>query len=82
MSYAPGQYWDDTVYTLPDATERVLVTLYYQTASKEYVEFLRANGGPDGSTLGTLWDASKSPPEVMAVAFFPGHPTYLPTIFK
>ncbi|MEW5958791.1 MAG: PQQ-dependent sugar dehydrogenase [Chloroflexota bacterium] len=81
-SYPDGHYWDETVYTLPGNTERVVATLYYQTASKEYIDFLRANGGIDGVTLGQLWDGSKSPPEVMALAFFPSLPTYLPVIFK
>jgi len=81
-TYLNGQYWDDTVYNVPTTTERVIVTLYYQTASKEYIDFLRANGGIDGVTLGALWDTSKSPPEVMAVAFFPSIPTYMPIIFK
>lgn len=80
--YQPGQYWDDTVYDLssyPD-TERVYVTLYYQTASKEYVDFLRNNGGVDVVTLGTLWDTLKSPPEVIAKAWSPNYPVYLPLI--
>ena len=32
-TYADGQYWDDTVYTVPPETERVMVTLY-STQSK------------------------------------------------
>jgi hypothetical protein len=80
--YANGQYWDDTTYTLPGSTARVTATLYYQTASKEYIDFLRANGGVDGFTLGALWDSSKSPPQVMASAVFPVPPVYLPLIFK
>ena len=80
--YTDGQYWADAEYTLPLDTARVTAILYYQTASKEYIDFLRANGGVDGSTLGALWDTSKSPPEVMAVAFIPSYPTYLPIIFK
>jgi hypothetical protein len=66
--YQDGQYWDDTFYTVPAETVRVTVTLYYQTASKEYIDFLRQNGGLDGFTLGQLWDASKSPPEPVASA--------------
>jgi uncharacterized repeat protein (TIGR01451 family) len=81
-TYANGQYWDDTTYTLPATAERVTAILYYQTSSKEYIDFLRTNGGPDGQTLGTLWDSSKSPPEVMAVAFDPALPLYFPLIFK
>ena len=81
-TYLNGQYWDETVYTVPATTERVIATLYYQTSSKEYIDFLRTNGGLDGAILGTLWESSKSPPEVMAIAFFPSIPTYLPIIFK
>jgi len=39
--YEDGQYWDDTTYRLPVETDSVVVTLFYQTTSKEYVEFLR-----------------------------------------
>ena len=81
-TYADGQYWDDTAYILPPETERVLVALYYQTASKEYVDFLRDLGGADGLALGQLWEASKSPPEIMALAWAPSHPIYLPLVFK
>ncbi|GAB4421703.1 MAG: hypothetical protein Fur0044_19350 [Anaerolineae bacterium] len=81
-SYAAGQHWDDTAYTLPAATVRVVATLYYQTASKEYIDFLRTRGGVDGAALGTLWDASKSPPEVMAIVSEPPLPYYFPLIFK
>ena len=41
-TYADGQYWDDV--DLPGRRRRASraeVTLYYQTASREYVEFLR-----------------------------------------
>ena len=69
--YANGQYWDDTEYELPDTAVRFVVTLYYQLASKEYIDFLRTSGGPDGDTLGELWDDSKSPPEIVAQALFP-----------
>jgi uncharacterized repeat protein (TIGR01451 family) len=81
-TYLDGQYWDDTVYFLPPETARVYVTLYYQTASKEYIDFLRHNGGVDGDTLGSMWSASKSPPEIMAIAWYPNYPTFLPLIFN
>jgi hypothetical protein len=81
-SYVAGQYWDDTAYTLPGETERVAVVLYYQTASKEYIDFLRTKGGTDGTVLGTLWDTSKSPPEIMAAVWEPSPPYYLPIILK
>jgi len=81
-TYKDGQYWDDTRYTLPLETERVLVKLYYQTASKEYIDFLRANGGVDGETLGTLWETSKSPPQLVATEIFPTHSIYLPVVLR
>jgi hypothetical protein len=80
--YTDGQYWDDTVYTLPETAVRVVATLYYQTSSKEYIDFLRVNGGVDGATLGELWETAKSPPEVMAVAWFPDFSLYLPLIYR
>lgn len=40
-AYADGQYWDDTLYALPPGTRRVIVNLYYQTSTREYMEFLR-----------------------------------------
>lgn len=79
-SYAPGQYWDDTPYLLPMQTARVIAVLYYQTASKEYIDFLRNNGGIDAFTLGKLWDTIKSPPEIVAVGFYPKKDLWLPVI--
>ena len=81
-TYAPGQYWDDTQYSLPLATQSVVATLYYQTASKEYIDFLRTNSGVDAFTLGQLWDTLKSPPEWVATGFFPLNTTWLPQIFR
>jgi hypothetical protein len=81
-TYGDGQYWDDTEYTLPLETERVVATLYYQTASREYVEFLEANGGVDGLALAELWASRKSPPEVMARASVPRFARYLPIIYR
>lgn len=79
-TYEDGQYWDETVYSLPATTQRVEVTLYYQTSSKEYIDFLRTNGGDDGAILGQMWDELKSPPEVMAELSLPRNPTYLPLL--
>jgi len=39
-TYEDGQYWDDTQFALPKDAVQALVTLYYQTTSKEYIEFL------------------------------------------
>jgi hypothetical protein len=67
-SYEDGQYWDDTDYLIPGTTAEVIVTLYYQTTSKEYVEFLRDENVTDdwGNVFYNLWAANgKSTPEVM-----------------
>lgn len=39
--YADGQYWDDTLFELPPGAAKARVTVYHQTTSKEYIEFLR-----------------------------------------
>lgn len=51
--YQEGQFWDDTVYDLPAGASIVEVTLYYQSISKEYVEFLR-----DANTTNTMGQES------------------------
>jgi hypothetical protein len=80
--YADGQYWDETTYALPLETEIVSASLYYQTSSKAYIDFLGANGGPDGYALGGLWEASKSPPVVMATAWSSDLLYYFPLILR
>jgi hypothetical protein len=68
-AYADGQYWDDTVYDVPAEAEQIRVRLFYQTVSKEYVEFLRDENRTDdaGQILYDAWStAGKSPPVVMA----------------
>ena len=40
-TYADGQYWDDTLFEVPAGATQAVATLYYQTTTKEYVEFLR-----------------------------------------
>ena len=78
-TYADGQYWDDTEYTVPAATVRVVATLYYQTASSDYIDFLRDLGGADGATMGLMWDDDKSPPVVVAQETFPApNESYIP----
>ena len=69
-SYDDEQYWDDTEYPLPIGATSALVTLYYQSTSKEFIEFLRdENDAPDGGAglvMYNLWnDNGKCPPEVM-----------------
>ncbi len=56
-SYADGQHWDDTAYDIPAGAARAVVTLYYQTTSKEYIEFLRDENVTDnrGQIAYNMW---------------------------
>lgn len=68
-SYADGQYWDDTLYRIPRSASSCVVTLYYQTASKAFIEFLRDENVTNnaGQILYDLWAANgECPPEPMA----------------
>jgi hypothetical protein len=68
-SYADGQYWDDTSYSIPPDASTIGVTLYYQSTSKEFVEFLRDENTTNtkGQEMYDLWNNNgKCPPEVMA----------------
>jgi hypothetical protein len=47
-SYADGQYWDDTTFPIPSGATSATVSIYHQTTSKEYVEFLRDENATDG----------------------------------
>jgi hypothetical protein len=72
QAYADGQYWDDVVYAVGSEAVQAEVTLYYQTSSKEYIEFLRDENTTTaaGPILFDLWDQhNKSEPVVMAQAF-------------
>jgi hypothetical protein len=72
-SYADGEYWDLTEYSIPDSTAQVVALLYYQSTSKEYVEFLRDENVTNhwGTTLYDLWSANgKSPPVPMVADTF------------
>lgn len=69
-SYADGQYWDDTQYPVPGAAAKAVATLYYQTTSREYVEFLRDENNTNdwGNTFYGLWaNNGKSRPVPMVV---------------
>jgi hypothetical protein len=66
--YADGQYWDDTPYAIPRGARTADVKVYYQTTSKEYIEFLRDANTSDtrGQTAYNQWLAhGKSEPVVM-----------------
>ncbi|MFG0274092.1 MAG: hypothetical protein ACF8QF_03450 [Phycisphaerales bacterium] len=56
-TYADGQHWDDTEYDIPFGAASAEVRLYYQTSSKEYIDFLLAENTTDsrGQTLYNQW---------------------------
>jgi hypothetical protein len=73
-TYADGQYWDDTYYAIPAGARSAEVTLYYQSTSKEFIEFLRDENTTNtkGQEMYDLWnDNDKCPPEVMATVTIP-----------
>jgi uncharacterized repeat protein (TIGR01451 family) len=80
--YADGQYWADATYALPAEAERVAATLYYQVASKAYVDFLETWGGVDGADLAALWERTPTPAEVVATAWTPSQAAYLPLVLR
>lgn len=64
-SYDDGQHWDDTLYDIPAGAASAVATLYYQTTSREYIEFLRDANVTDnaGQYAYDLWVAyGKSEP--------------------
>lgn len=67
-SYDDGQYWDTTRFCIPAGATRAEVKLYYQTTSREYIEFLRDANTTDnrGQILYDAWAATgKSAPVIM-----------------
>jgi hypothetical protein len=69
--YDDGQYWDDTLYALPAGAARAEVRLYYQSTSKEFIEFLRDQNVTDasGQEMYNLWVSNNMcPPTLMAQA--------------
>ncbi len=78
--YPSGQYWDVTEYEVPAEVNHVTARLYYQVASRDYIEFLEQFGGLDGEALYSMWELSMSPPVMMATAFSPSFYNHLPVI--
>jgi hypothetical protein len=73
-AYADGQYWDFTYYSIPPAAASVEVELYYQSTSKEFIEFLLNTNttNDDGQIMYDLWNNNgKCPPEEMASVTVP-----------
>ncbi len=67
-SYADGQYWDDSLFAIPEGALSAVVETYLQTSSREYMEFLRDTNVTDtrGQTAFDLYSAvGESAPVVM-----------------
>ena len=72
-AYADSQYWDDVHYVLPASARRVEATLYYQSTSKEYIEFLRDENRTNtlGQELHDAWVAQgRAAPVVVAAGSY------------
>jgi len=71
-TYADGQYWDETTYLLPYRANFVEASLYYQTTTKEYVEFLRDENVTNsaGQDLYDAWVAQGRCAPVLMVSEF------------
>jgi len=48
-TYADGDYWDNTLFAVPAGAVRADVRVYYQSSSKEYMEFLRDENVTDNT---------------------------------
>ena len=73
-AYADGQHWDDTLFAVPAGATQAVVSVWYQTTSREYAEFLRDANVTDttGQTLHALWTSlGKSAPVNMDTATIP-----------
>ena len=46
-TYNDGDYWDDTQFAVPAGAARADVRVFYQSTSKEYIEFLRDENRTD-----------------------------------
>jgi hypothetical protein len=73
-AYADGQHWDDTQYTIPAGAATASVKVYYQTTSREYIEFLRDHNTTNtaGQVAYDQWaNHGKSQPVAMDVGTIP-----------
>ncbi|MHC5005461.1 MAG: multiheme c-type cytochrome [Planctomycetota bacterium] len=83
VTYPDGQHWDDSSYAIPGCATTAEVTVYHQTTSREYIEFLRDAITDPGNDAGQVaydqWVAQgKSAPVAMDTAIIelapPGSP--------
>ncbi|WP_242117160.1 T9SS type A sorting domain-containing protein [Aestuariivivens sediminicola] len=68
-TYPDGQYYDITTFDYPADTYRITAKLFYQSTSKEFIEFLRDKNVTNsaGTEMYALWEShGKCAPELMA----------------
>jgi hypothetical protein len=68
MVYVDGQHWSDTAFSIPVGAEQAVVTLYFQTTTREMMEFLRDANVTDtrGQIAYDAWvDRGMSAPVIM-----------------
>jgi len=68
ITYEDGQHWHDSYYDIPFESYNVSVRVWYQTASKEYIEFLKDENVTNdaGDILYEQWlQHDKGPPVLM-----------------
>ncbi len=73
-TYADGQHWDTVLYPMPASATNAVVTVYYQSTSREYIEFLRDENTTNdaGQDLYDAWVASgRSAPVAMVSETIP-----------
>ena len=46
--YVDGQHWHDSLYGIPSGAAQAVVSLFFQSSSREYMEFLRDANVTDG----------------------------------
>ena len=67
-TYEDGQYWHDSFFDIPEGAFLLDVKVWYQTASKEYIEFLKDENitNDAGDILFEQWlQQDKGPPVLM-----------------
>jgi hypothetical protein len=72
--YDDGQHWDETYFEIPSESVRADVALYYQSTSKEFIEFLYTNNVTDanGTNVYNMWvENDRCPPVLMTEAVWP-----------
>jgi len=70
-TYPDGQHWDDTWYQIPPGADSAEIEVWFQSVSREFVEFLRDENRTDnrGNEVYDLWlNYDRAPPELMTGA--------------